>query len=75
MFNYYWEKQRELQPEDPKYISLCKILANSGEEKEEITKIFHTYMKVGEDYDAKEFKELINYLIVIAKDEYEESQR
>jgi hypothetical protein len=64
-FNNFWEKQRALEPDEPKMISLCKILQGSGEDKDEIEKIFHTYMKVTEDYDAPELEEMINYLLEI----------
>ena len=68
MFNTFWEKQRNIEPDEPKMISLCKILQGSGEDKVEITKIFHQYMEVGKDYDAPEAKEMINYLFDISKD-------
>jgi hypothetical protein len=68
-FNYFWEKQRNKEPDEPKMISLCKILEGSGEDKEVIEKIFHTYMIAEEDYDIGEQDEMINYLFNISKDE------
>lgn len=67
-FKYFWDKRRKLHPGEPKYISLCQILQFSGEEKADVTKIFLTYMKIGKDYDEKEAKEMIKYLVELAKD-------
>lgn len=68
MFNDFYNKQRELCPDEPKYISLCKVLQYSGEERPEIEHIFVSYMKEGEDYDRNEFEEMVSYLVEQAKD-------
>lgn len=67
-FDYFWKKQRALEPEEPKYISLCKILMGSGEDKKVIAEIFDKYMVDGEDYDYVERREMVDYLYEIAKD-------
>ena len=67
MFQDFWEKQRKLAPDEPKMISLCKILQGSGEDRKEITKIFHTYMSK-EDFLPSEEKEMIDYLLDISTD-------
>jgi hypothetical protein len=66
-FDYFWKKQRELEPGEPKYISLCKILQGSGEDYGVIEGIFMTYMTL-EDYDLPEKKEMLDYLFDVAKD-------
>ena len=68
MFEVFWEKQRKKEPEEPKMISLCKILQGSGEDRKEIEKIFHTYMIEGKDYDRFEDMEMIDYLVEISLD-------
>jgi len=67
-FDYFWQKQRNLEPDDPKYISLCKILQGSGEDKEVIEKIFDTYMKEVVDYDVGERQIMVDYLYEQSKD-------
>ena len=68
MFEDFWNKQRKLQPDEPKMISLCKILQGSGEDRKEIERIFYIYMKEGEDFDRFEDMEMINYLVWISED-------
>lgn len=68
MFNEFWDKQRNKEPDEPKMISLCKIFEGSGEDMDEIIKQFNSYMIPGEDYDIGEEKEMIGYLVEIAKD-------
>lgn len=66
-FDSFWKKQRKIEPDDPKYISLCKILNGSGEDRKVITDIFNTYMTLA-DYDLVEKEGMIDYLFEIAKD-------
>ena len=68
MFDEFYNKQRKLEPDDPKYISICKVLQGSGEDKDVIEQIFTSHMNVGEDYDPDEWEELVNYLVEISKD-------
>ena len=68
MFEEFWEKQRKAEPEEPKMISLCKILQGSGEYREEIERIFISHMKAGEDYDTPELGEMIDYLVELSQD-------
>lgn len=67
-FKYFWDKQRKLEPNEPKYISICKIVQGSGEDREVLETIFDTYMEVVKDFDSPERKEMISYLIEISKD-------
>ncbi len=67
MFNDFWNKRRKANPDENKYISLCHILEGSGEDKQEIEKIFLTYMTL-EDYDEVEMEEMVDYLLEISKD-------
>jgi hypothetical protein len=68
MFADFYNKQREVEPNDPIYISLCKVLQGSGEDKEVIESYFNTYMKVGIDYDKKDRKIMVDYLFEQSKD-------
>lgn len=68
MFEEFWEKQRKIEPTEPKYISICKILQGSGEDRDVIEEIFKSHMEVGIDYDEDETKEMVDYLYEIAKD-------
>ena len=68
MFKEFYDKQRLLEPDEPKYISICKVLQGSGEERAEIEHIFVSCMQVCEDYDTNEFEEMVSYLVEISKD-------
>jgi len=47
------------------YIILCKVLAESGSDRDEIEKIFHDYMPKDE-YARAEKQELVDYLVEIS---------
>ena len=68
MFEEFYNKQRKLEPTEPKYISICKVIQGSGADREEVEFIFNSIMVIGEDYDAPEFKEMVDYLVEISKD-------
>lgn len=67
MFSIFWERRRNECPDEPKYLSLCSVLNESGEVKKVITVLFDRYMVEGEDYDEHERDEMIKYLVKIAK--------
>lgn len=70
-FKHYWEKRRLEVPDEPNYLSICSILAESESDEFTIEDIFDEYMVESEDYDKKERGEMLLYLYKISKP-YEE---
>lgn len=66
-FKQALDKSIEKNPCWGMYIHLCDILQESGASRNEILKHFNKYMPEDE-YDKEEKKELIDYLVLISKD-------
>lgn len=66
-FKQALDKSIEKNPCWGMYIHLCDILQEYGASRNEILKHFNKYMPEDE-YDKEEKKELIDYLILISKD-------
>jgi len=66
-FKQFFAESKAKQPEWGTYIHLCRVLQESGADREEITKLFEEYMKP-EEYARSEKTELINYLEEIANE-------
>lgn len=65
-FREFFEESKAQHPEWGTYIHLCRVLQESGADREEITQLFKDYM-IEDEFLRKEKKELIDYLVKIAK--------
>lgn len=65
--DFFIERENEY-PELGSYINLCYTIHYSGANRQEITKAFNELIPKDE-YDKGEKKELIDYLVLKAKDE------
>lgn len=65
-FKMALSEEMDRHPEWGTYIAMCNVLTESGCSKTEIEKIFDTCMPKDE-YMKSERKELVSYLIKIAK--------
>lgn len=67
MFDTFWKKQRKASPDEPEYISMCKILEGSGQDAETIYELFDEYIPK-DAFLPKEREEMCQYLITISED-------
>lgn len=65
-FKLALKEEQELHPEWGTYIAMCRVLQESGCNRQEVTKLFNLSM-TKDDYDIEEKDELIDYLVKIAK--------
>lgn len=65
-FKLALKEEKELHPEWGTYISMCRVLQESGCSRQEVTKLFNDFLPK-QEYDIEEKEELIDYLVKIAK--------
>ena len=63
----YFLERNELHPELGAYINLCYTIHYSGASRRDILKAFNELIPK-EEYDKEEKKELVDYLVLKAKD-------
>jgi hypothetical protein len=68
MFDFFYQARREANPDEPIYITMCFVMQYSGTDRDEVELLFDTYMKVKQDYDKEEKKEMVDYLYKLAKE-------
>jgi hypothetical protein len=69
-FDKFWNKQRKNHPDEPEYISMCKILEGSGEESAIIYELFDEYIPK-DSFTPSEREIMVSYLIEKAEDCYD----